>query len=59
MALKALEEWSDLAIQRERRDTDEDNLSYLQEWDGEMFIPKDGRYMDYDLYWQPKKAKNK
>jgi hypothetical protein len=58
-ALKALEEWSDLAIHKERRPLSEQKkyLQNLHEWRSEIHVPASGRYMDYDMFQQPKRQK--
>jgi hypothetical protein len=58
-ALKALEEWSDLAIHKERRPLSEQKkyLQNLHEWRSEIHVPASGRYMDYDMFQQPKREK--
>ena len=56
-ALKALEERSDLAIRKERRSDPKLQLQYLHEWRSEIHVPVSGRYMDYDMFQQPKRQK--
>lgn len=56
MALEALEEWSELALHKERRD-DIEQLNNLEEWESEFHVPKSDKYMDYDMYRQPKRQK--
>jgi hypothetical protein len=55
MALKALEEWSGVALDKGRQNHIE--LNNLQEWETEIHVPTKVIYMDYEMFQQPKRHK--
>jgi hypothetical protein len=55
-ALNALVEWSELAKQGKNRNLTK-KLNDLREWDGEIHVQKDDKYMYYDYFKQRKRQK--
>jgi hypothetical protein len=56
MAMKALEEWSAVALDKEKPHLAK--LDYLEEWETQVKVEKTGTYMDYEMFQQPKRQKS-